>query len=90
MKRIVLFICSLAIFQHALAQNLTVTGQVICADDNYPLPGVSVVVKGTTQGAFTDVDGNYTITVKTGQTLVFSSIGFMEHSENITRGGSLI
>ena len=89
MKRIVLFICSLAIFQHALAQNLTVTGQVISADDNYPLPGVSVVVKGTTQGAFTDVDGNYTITVKTGQTLVFSSIGFMEHSENITRGGQL-
>lgn len=89
MKRILLFICCLAVFQHAWAQNLTITGQVTSADDNYPLPGVSVVVKGTTQGTFTDVDGNYSIQVRAGQSLVFSSIGFAVHTENVNRGGQL-
>ena len=80
----------MAVFQFASAQTLTVSGQVTSSDDNYPLPGVSVVIKGTTSGTFTDVDGYYEIDVDGGQTLVFSSIGFVEHSEIVIRGGSLI
>ena len=55
------------------AQN-KVTGTV--TDAIGPAVGVSVVEKGTGNGAITDLDGNYEITVKPGATLVFSSIGY--------------
>jgi len=56
------------------AQEKTVTGTV--TDQNeLPLPGVSVVVVGTTTGTQTDFDGNYSIDVEEGQTLRFSYIG---------------
>lgn len=51
-----------------------VTGNV--SDNEGPLPGASVVIKGTTQGTTTDFDGNYTISVDSNATLVFSYIGY--------------
>lgn len=87
MKRIFLFLTFLLTLQVASAQTLTVSGVVTSADDSYPLPGVSVIVKGTMQGTYTDVDGFYSIDVQEGATLVFSSIGFMEHEEKVSRGG---
>ena len=60
----------------ALAQK-TVTGKVTGAADNSVLPGVTVVVKGTTTGTSTDADGNYTIELPAGQdVLTFSFIGY--------------
>ncbi len=59
-----------------LAQSRTVSGKVTQADDNSPLPGVNVVVKGTTTGAISDADGNYALAADPGVTLVFSFIGF--------------
>ena len=55
----------------------TVTGNVISGEDNSPLPGASIVLLGTTTGAVTDADGNYSIELPdlTG-TLSFSFIGF--------------
>ena len=54
-----------------------VKGRVTDESNNQTLPGVSVVIKGTTQGTITDMDGNYSITVKTANDiLVFSFIGF--------------
>ncbi|GAB4339050.1 MAG: TonB-dependent receptor [Flammeovirgaceae bacterium] len=59
------------------AQDRTVTGKVLSASDNSPLPGVSVVVKGTTTGTVTDIDGNYKLILPSGATtLVYSFIGF--------------
>lgn len=56
------------------AQEKTVSGNV--TDQNsLPLPGVSVVVAGTTSGTQTDFDGNYTIDVEEGQTLRFTYVG---------------
>jgi hypothetical protein len=52
-----------------------VTGTV-SDDSGIPLPGASVIVKGTTNGTVTDFDGNYSIEVGTGGTLVFSYIGY--------------
>lgn len=52
----------------------SVTG--IVSDNEGPLPGASVVIKGTTQGTTTDFDGNYSISVASGSTLVFSYIGY--------------
>ncbi len=53
----------------------TVTGTII-DDAGVPLPGASVVEKGTTNGTQTDFDGNYTIEVDSGATLVISYIGY--------------
>lgn len=54
----------------------TVTGRVISADDNEPLPGVSILVVGTSTGAITDLDGNYKLDVAEDASLRFSFIGY--------------
>jgi len=53
----------------------TVSGTII-GDDGLPLPGVNVIVKGTSNGTQTDFDGNYSINVETGKALQFSYVGF--------------
>lgn len=58
------------------AQTVTVSGVVTAADDSSPLPGVSVVVKGTSNGTVTDAEGRYSINVGDDETLVFSFVGF--------------
>ncbi len=60
---------------YARQQAVTLTGKVTDTDGK-ALPGVSILIKGTTQGTATDIDGKYSIHVKTGQTLVFSFIGY--------------
>lgn len=67
--------------QLSFAQEKTVTGTVV--EGGFPLPGVSVVVKGTTNGTQTDFDGKYTIKVNKGETLVFSFIGMNTESKVI-------
>lgn len=54
----------------------SVSGIVISQADEEPLIGVTVSIKGTTTGTFTDIDGKYTINAANGQTLVFSYMGF--------------
>ena len=54
-----------------------VTGTVISGSDNEPLIGASVMVKGTKVGSVTDLDGNFTIDAKNGQTLEVSYLGFI-------------
>ena len=62
-----------------------VTGRVTSTDDNSGLPGVNVVVKGTSQGTVTDLDGNYKIDVPGPESvLVFSSVGYL--TEEVTVG----
>ncbi|RUA17846.1 MAG: SusC/RagA family protein, partial [Flavobacteriia bacterium] len=59
------------------AQEKAIRGTV--TDENgSPLPGVNVVVRGTTSGTQTDFDGNYTLQAEVGQTLVFSYLGQKE------------
>ena len=52
-----------------------VTGKVTSKDDGSPLPGVNILEKGTSNGATTDADGNYTIKVGANATLIFSFVG---------------
>lgn len=62
---------------YTYGQNTPVSGAVISADDGLPLPGVNVVVKGTTNGTVTGFDGNYSLNIQENNpTLVFSYIGF--------------
>ena len=59
------------------SQNKTVTGTVTAGTDNEPLIGVSILVKGTTDGAITDLDGNYKVTTKSNNPIiVYSYIGY--------------
>ena len=60
----------------AFAQDKTISGRVTNSADNTPIPGVSVVLKGTSTGTITNVEGEYQISVPDNSTLVFSSIGF--------------
>ncbi|GAL82594.1 SusC outer membrane protein [Algibacter lectus] len=54
-----------------------VTGTVTSLEDGMPMPGVSVIVSGTTQGAATDFDGNYVLdNIDSNATLVFSYVGY--------------
>lgn len=63
-------------------QQQTVTGMVL--DENgMPLPGVNIVVEGTTRGTQTDFDGNYTINAEEGEVLKFSFVGFTEVSKEV-------
>lgn len=66
-------------------QGVTITGKVSSDDEPEGLPGVNVVVKGTSQGSVTDVSGNYSLEVPGDESiLVFSSVGYT--SEEITVG----
>ncbi|GAB2594251.1 SusC/RagA family TonB-linked outer membrane protein [Spirosoma areae] len=58
----------------ALAQ--TITGRIVSGDDNQPLPGVSIVVKGTNAGTTSRADGTYSINAQSASTLTFSFIGY--------------
>lgn len=60
----------------AWGQERTVTGKVTSADDGSPLPGVNVLVKGTTAGTVTDSNGQFSITAADQAILVFSFIGY--------------
>lgn len=63
----------------AFAQGRVVTGTVTSGEDRLPLPGASVVVKGTTIGAATDLDGKFSLNVPDGSNvLVFSFTGFVD------------
>ncbi len=85
------FFKSLAMFVaflcFGIAQAQEVTGTV--SDANGPLPGANILEKGTTNGTQTDFDGNYTITVGEGATLVFSYIGY-QSSEVVVGGQSTV
>jgi TonB-linked SusC/RagA family outer membrane protein len=64
---------------------ITVTGTVTAADDATALPGVSITIKGTSQGTTTDKDGKYSIQVPDGDAvLVFSFIGFLSQEVTVS------
>jgi len=74
-----LFLSSLLFSSILLAQ--TVTGTV--TDSNGPLPGVTIIEKGTTKGVTTDFDGNYSIDVGADAVLVFSFIGYASQEMSV-------
>jgi TonB-linked SusC/RagA family outer membrane protein len=74
------------VVQVSFAQQRTITGKV--SDGSGPLPGVSVVIKGSTIGTETDFDGKYSIKASSGDILIFRYIGYL--SINATIGSSSI
>src|SRR5258707_14072293 len=76
MKKFLLMCFSFGLAFSVWAQDRVVTGKVTSGEDGSALPGVNVLVKGTTSGSVTDSDGKYSVSVPTtGGVLVFSFIG---------------
>lgn len=67
----------------AFAQAVTLTGTVT-DDKGVPVPGASIVVKGTTTGTISNGDGKYSIKASSGQTLVFTVVGYTSQEVLIT------
>lgn len=76
MLRMLLLFVGITCFAGVYAQQLTVTGAVTDKKDGTPLPGVSILIKGTSTGVVTDIDGRYSIKAKKGQVLTFSFVGY--------------
>ena len=74
--KVFLLLAAVLITSTGYAQLKTISGKVTDAGNGEMLPGVSVVVKGTTKGAATNFDGDYKIDVEANQTLIFSFIGY--------------
>lgn len=86
MRKILLMcftVIGILLSQSLMAQPKPVTGFVVDANTNDPLPGVNVVVKGTTRGVSTDVNGRYSINVSQGEILVLTSIGYVTQEVTI-------
>lgn len=79
-----IFILLFALPSLGFGQEKTIKGTVVSAGDNLPLPGATVIVKGTSNGAVTDFDGNYTIKANTGDVLVFSFVGYKSSEAKVT------
>lgn len=82
MKQYLLTLFCLCVSMIALAQQKTITGTVIDAN-NEPVIGASVLEKGTSNGTITNLDGEYSLSVSAGATLVFSYIGYKTQEVSI-------
>ncbi len=74
MKEILSLLFIITLYLQPLMAQGQIKGKVV-DDQNLPLPGASVIVKGTTRGTMTDVDGNYSIAALPADTLMFSMVG---------------
>ncbi len=86
MKKIAFFLSIMFFMGSVLvhAQTKNITGTVTSNEDNQPIPGVSVSVKGTTLGTITNLDGGFELTVpQDAKTLVFSFIGMKNYEVEI-------
>ncbi|WP_310590039.1 SusC/RagA family TonB-linked outer membrane protein [Dyadobacter chenwenxiniae] len=88
-SRACMLLSCILLSQFSFAQTL-ITGQVIAKEDNAPIPGVSIVVKGSTNGTITDSEGKYKLDVNEKATdLTFSFLGFSSQEVKIA-GRSVI
>jgi len=73
-----LLVAAMWVFALGAFAQTSITGRVTAGDDHAPLPGVNILVKGTTQGTMTDAEGRYAIDVPSSEaTLVFSFVGYL-------------
>lgn len=73
----------------SIAQELKIKGSVLSQGDHAPLPGATVTIKGTSSGTLTDVDGNFSINLKSGNILVISFVGYETQSYVIRNNATL-
>lgn len=90
MKKNVLLLLAMLFFSFgkAFSQSRTVTGTVTSSEDGSSIPGVSVIIKGTTKGVQTNADGKFSIEASRGEILSFGFLGFI--SQEVTVGNASI
>lgn len=81
-QRLGLWLFLLTLSVHAFGQSIQISGQ-ITEENGEPIPGASVLVKGTTVGTAADLDGRYTLSAPGNGTLVFSFIGYESQEVNV-------
>jgi TonB-linked SusC/RagA family outer membrane protein len=81
--RVMVFVC-FGLLAHSIQAQTTISGRVVSLAESTVLPGVNVVVKGTTQGTTTDENGQYKIVANEGDILVFSFIGFLSEEVKVS------
>ncbi len=92
MNQKILSLITCVLFSFVAMAQMTIKGKVTSAEDGMGLPGVNVVEKANpTNGAATDIDGNYTLTVKNKSSIVvFSSIGMKTVEIPASKAGNLV
>ncbi len=85
-QRILLLLLGWFIPFGLMAQEVTITGRVVDAADGSILPGVTIVVKGTSIGTITTPSGTYSLRANVGDVLVYTFIGFNVEESTITSG----
>ncbi|MEO9966743.1 MAG: TonB-dependent receptor [Reichenbachiella sp.] len=85
---LLLMVLHVMIITPVFAQDIKVSGAV-SSEDNEPLPGVTIIIQGTTQGTVTDINGNYALEVASDAVLDFSFIGYLKQSVNVSGRSSI-
>ncbi|MDR1783822.1 MAG: TonB-dependent receptor [Dysgonamonadaceae bacterium] len=87
-KKQILFVAAFLLMNVvcAMSQNVRISGIVVSASDGSPLTGVSVVQKGSSNGASTDVNGRYELTVPVGSDVEVSYLGFIAQQFKVVAG----
>ncbi|WP_417860464.1 YfbK domain-containing protein [Winogradskyella sediminis] len=88
MKNLILILCVSLSIGYVTAQEKTISGTVTLAADGLPVPGASIIIKGTTNGSQTDFDGNFKLKANVGDIIVVSYVGMQ--TQNVTIGTALV
>lgn len=89
LKRELLLVAFMLSFSFLSAQNITISGTVSEADTGNPLQSATVLVKGTSNGTNTGIDGSYSLSVPPNSTIVYSMIGFASVEVNASDAGNV-
>ncbi|WP_169513460.1 SusC/RagA family TonB-linked outer membrane protein [Flexithrix dorotheae] len=82
-RQVLLFIFCWVSFQGLFAQS-TISGKVTSSEDSQPIPGVNILIKGTSNGTTTNFDGEFKLSANPGETLIFSYIGYINQEIEIS------
>ncbi len=84
MRKVLMLLLGTLISLGVFAQETVLKGVVTSADDNQPLPGVTVVVRGTTNGTVTNIDGNYQLSVPADAVIQYSFVGMKTQEVSVS------
>ena len=76
MKKLTMFLIAVMTCLGLYAQDVKVTGKVVSSTDGEPLIGATVMVKGSSSGTATDIEGKFTVQVRNGSTLLVTYVGY--------------
>ncbi|MEX2592374.1 MAG: carboxypeptidase-like regulatory domain-containing protein, partial [Anditalea sp.] len=83
-KRILMLYCFMSLLQYSFGQETKIVSGTVTDNADESIPGVNVLVKGTSLGTITDIDGSYSVNIPDGSnTLVFSFIGYQTQEVDI-------